>query len=111
VDESAVRELTDETFESEAREKPGWCVVDFYAIWCPHCKAFRPIFEEAASEYAGPLRFFAADVEKCEEAAAESDIRSIPTVIIFHNGEKVDTHTGGMTRPDLCAWLEEKTAE
>ena len=109
--DSAVHELTDESFESEAKEQPGWCVVDFYASWCPHCKAFRPTFEEVAAEYAGPLRFFAADVEQCEEAAAECSIRSIPTVIIFHNGEKVDTHIGGMTRPDLCSWLEEKATE
>jgi thioredoxin len=111
VADSAVRELTDEIYESEAKEGPGWCVVDFYASWCPHCKAFRPIYEEVAGEYAGPLRFFAADVEKCDEAAADCSVRSIPTVVIFHGGERVDTHIGGMTRPDLCKWLEEKATE
>jgi thioredoxin len=111
VADTAVQELTDETYESEAKQASGWSVVDFYATWCPHCKAFRPIYEEVAAEYAGPLRFFAADVEQCEEAAQECNIRSIPTVIIFHDGEPVDTHVGGMTRSDLSAWLEEKVTE
>lgn len=109
--DSAVQELTDETFESEAKGKPGWCVVDFYATWCPHCKAFRPTFEEVAAQYAGPVRFYAADVEQCEEAASECQIRSIPTVVLFRDGERVDTHIGGMTGPALTAWLEEKAAE
>lgn len=109
--ESAVQELTDETYESEAKAGTGWAVVDFYATWCPHCKAFRPVYEEVAGGYEGPVRFYAADVEKCEEAAAECKVRSIPTIVLLRNGEMVETHVGGMTNSALSAWLEEKTAE
>lgn len=102
----AVRELTDETFEAEAAQPPGLCVVDFYAAWCPHCRAFRPTFEQVAANYPGALRFCAADVEKCRQAAARFGIRSIPTVVLLSQGEKVDARVGGMSAEALREWLD-----
>ena len=103
-----VQELTEESFEGEAKQ-PGWCLVDFYASWCPHCRAFRPNYEQTAADCELPVKFFAADVEKCREAARQFGVMSIPTLVLLRDGEKVDTHVGGMGVPELQAWLQEKT--
>ena len=104
----AVPELTEESFESEAKQ-PGWCLVDFYATWCPHCRAFRPAYEQVAAECELPVKFFAADVEKCHATAGQFGVMSIPTLVLLRDGEKVEAHVGGMQAPQLQAWLEEKT--
>lgn len=106
----AVRELTDETFETETSQAPGPCVVDFYATWCPHCKAFRPTFEQVAADYTSAVRFYAADVEKCSDAAGKFGIRSIPTVVLVSGGEKVDSHVGGMSAEAFREWLDKHVA-
>lgn len=102
-----VQELTEESFEGEAKQ-PGWCLVDFYASWCPHCRAFRPHYEEVAAGCELPVKFFAADVEQCRAAAQQFGVMSIPTLVLLHDGEQVDKHVGGMQPAQLREWLEAK---
>ncbi|HEY3398878.1 MAG TPA: thioredoxin family protein [Armatimonadota bacterium] len=104
---SAVQELSEETFNARTAETPA-CVVDFYATWCPHCRAFRPVYEEVAGACDTPVTFYAADVEKCEEAAGRFNVRSIPTVVILKDGQPVDTHIGAMTPEALREWVATK---
>jgi thioredoxin 1 len=106
---SPVKEVTDETFGAETGGE-GYCLVDFYATWCPHCKAFRPKFEQVASEFEGPVTFVAADVNECGGQAKVFGIRSIPSLVLLKSGQTVDTHVGGMEPDALKTWLKEKTA-
>jgi thioredoxin len=106
--EAGVPELTDETFEAEAKQE-GWCLVDFYAIWCPHCRAFRPVLEEVAAGFGGPVKFFAANVEACREAAEQYGVMSIPTLVLLRDGQQVELHVGGMGAGQLADWLKGKT--
>ena len=59
AEDSAVVEVTDESFDQEVRQQDNYCVVDFYATWCPHCRAFRPTLEQVAGDYSGPVKFCA----------------------------------------------------
>ena len=104
-----VTELSEEDFATQTKE-PGWCLVDFYATWCPHCRAFRPVLEEVAAAHAGPVKFFAADVEKCSEAAQQFSVRSVPTLVLLREGAQAEKEIGGMTAEKLSDWLEKKTA-
>jgi thioredoxin len=109
TEDGKVTELSEESFEAEAKQ-PGWCLVDFYASWCPHCKAFRPTYEEVAAGCEGPMKFFAADVDKCRAAASSYGVMSIPTLVLLRDGEQKEVRVGGMQAPQLKEWLKEKTA-
>ena len=108
TEEGKIPELTDDNFDAEAKGA-GWCLVDFYAAWCPHCRAFRPTLEEVAAGFAGPVKFVAADVENCRTAAEAYGVMSIPTLVLLRDGAQVDLHVGGMAGPQLAEWLAEKT--
>ena len=69
-------------------------LVDFGAKWCPPCKVLLPILEELESEESGRLSILQVDCDESPELAAEYGIMSMPTVIVFHNGEPVDKLIG-----------------
>lgn len=101
---NGIAELTDESFDTLART--GWALVDFYATWCPHCKAFRPVYDAFAATYAGPVALLAADVDVAKDATAEFKLRSVPTLVLLHDGQKVEQRTGNLTAEGLREWLE-----
>ena len=67
-------------------------VVDFYATWCGPCKMFGPVFEEVSKE--NNMNFIKLDVDKAPDIAREYGVMTIPTIILFKNGEEVKRHTG-----------------
>ena len=106
---SAVIEIQDQQFEEDV-VKSGWAVVDFYANWCPHCKAYRPNFEKAAAEHTGEVKFLAANVDNAGEAAGRLGIRSIPATVLLKDGEVKAVRTGVMAPQQLAEWLAEQMA-
>jgi thioredoxin 1 len=92
-----MRELSTEEFDQAVRsERP--LVVDFWAPWCRPCKAIRPILEELERETEGRVEFAGGDIENNPEVAARYDLLSIPTVILFANGEPKETLVGARPR-------------
>ena len=98
--------LTEENFEAEVLQADRPVVVDFWATWCMPCKQFGPIFEAAAEEYAGKITMGKIDVDEHKKLAIKYKVLSIPTVIMFKNGEVVQRHSGGMTADEFKAWIE-----
>jgi len=79
--------LTAENFD--ATIKSGRVLVDFWAAWCMPCKMVAPIIEELAAEYKGKLTVAKVDIDKESALATRYDIMSIPTVILFNDGQEV----------------------
>lgn len=71
-------------------------LVDFYATWCGPCKAMSPILDQLKHKKGKHLRIVKIDVDKNQEVAAQFKIRSVPTLMLFHNGKTVWRHSGGM---------------
>ena|SRR3990167_906979 len=87
--------------------KKGVSVVDFWAAWCGPCKMVAPIFEEAAEELKGKIKFGKVDVDAHSDLAQRFQVMSIPTMIFFKDGEQVDRAVGAMYKEDLIEKIEE----
>ncbi|MEM2508723.1 MAG: thioredoxin [Candidatus Thermoplasmatota archaeon] len=96
--------LTDKNFD-EIIKKYSMVVVDFWAPWCGPCKFFSPIFEEVAREMKGKVIFGKVNTDENEKLCERFGIMSIPTILIFKNGEIVDRNIGAMPADMLREWI------
>lgn len=82
-------------------------VVDFWAPWCNPCVGFAPVFEDVAQERAGNVRFVKINTEEQQNLAMQHQIRSIPTIMVFKNGKRVDVINGALPKSQFDQWLNE----
>ncbi len=94
-------ELTDNSFEDEVTKSDKPVLVDFWAEWCGPCRMVSPIVDELAGEYEGKLKVGKVDVDSNPETSMKYGIRSIPTLLIFKNGEVVDQIVGAVPKAQL----------
>ncbi len=101
VNEAQTFKVTDSTFEQEVIDTGDSVLVDFWADWCGPCHAISPVIEKLASEYQGRLRVAKVNVDENPEAPARFGIRSIPTMILFKDGELKEKVVGVQTKSQL----------
>ena len=89
--------LSDASFSSEISKYP-LMVVDFWAAWCGPCRMVAPIIEQLAKEYAGRVAFGKLNVDENPLTSGEFEVQSIPTLLIFRNGEAVDGIVGAVPK-------------
>lgn len=87
--------------EFDALTKQGLILVDFFATWCGPCKMLSPVLEQLAEKYEGKLEVVKVDVDHSGELAMRFGIMSVPTMLVFKNGEMVETLQGYQPLPAL----------
>jgi thioredoxin 1 len=105
-----VTELTDETFPTEVAEGDGLVFVDFWAPWCAPCRMVAPVVERLAEKYAGRVRFTKLNVDEAQQTAATYGIASIPTLVLFRDGQPVNGVAGAVPERYLAEMIEKELA-
>ena len=103
-------DLTDGTFEQEVINSDVPVVVDYWAEWCGPCKMIGPILEELAAEYGGKVKMAKINIDENPQTPPKFGIRSIPTLMVFKNGEVEGTKVGAASKSDLTAFIDSSIA-
>ena len=101
-----MEQVNDTNFEQEVLKADKPVLVDFFAVWCGPCRQMLPIADELSQEMAASVKIVKLDVDEAEQVATNYDIQSIPTMILFKNGQKVAEHHGACTKAELVSWIQ-----
>ncbi len=101
----AVKDINFASFKSEVLDSKEPAVVDFYAPWCGPCRMMGPAFEELAAEMP-QVKFFKINIDENEELVTGLNIQSVPTLMIFRDGELTARQSGAMNRELLKGYIE-----
>ena len=104
---SAIINTTDENFDQDVIQSNVPVLVDFWAAWCAPCKAIAPVLEELANEYDGKVQIVKVDVTSCESIATQYNIRNIPALMLFKNGQVVAQQVGAVPRSKLATFIDQ----
>lgn len=98
--------LTDQTFEAEVLKSQTPVLVDFWAVWCQPCKIVDPVIHELAGEYEGKLKVGKLNVDE-NQVSADYNVMSIPTIMLFKNGQPVKSVIGAQPKENFKKAIDE----
>ncbi len=103
---SAAAQVTDATFKQEVLDSEVPVLVDFWAPWCGPCRMVAPIVDEISVQYEGKVKVVKVNTDENPTVASQYGIRSIPTLMIFKGGQRVDMVVGAVPKTTLSTTLE-----
>ena len=101
-----VLHLTSANFEAEVLRSSEPVLVDFWATWCPPCRMIAPAVEALAGEYAGKAKVGKLDVDESPDLAQRYGVQSIPTLLVFKDGQVVEQRIGAVPKAEMARMLD-----
>jgi thioredoxin 1 len=101
-----ITELNETNFDAEVLQVTGPVLVDFYAPWCGPCKMLAPLLEQLAITLAHRLKFTKLNVDDASDLASRFGITGVPTLMLFRDGQAMDTRVGFTSAKEFRSWLE-----
>src|SRR5476651_2509437 len=98
--------VNEKNFEAEVLKSDKLVLIDFYAEWCPPCKALAPTLEKFAEDNQDKVKVVKVNVDDNPQAPTQYGVRSIPTLLIFKGGSVVAQQVGSMGKSDLFKWVD-----
>ena len=102
----AIVHVTDASFEEEVLKSGVPVLVDYWAAWCGPCKMIAPLLDELAGEYGDKIKICKVDVDANKETPAKFNIRGIPTLMVFKDGNAEGTKVGALSKPQLKEFID-----
>jgi thioredoxin 1 len=103
--------VDESSWDAQVMKSPGLVVVDFWAVWCGPCQMVAPIIDELAVEYNGKVKVMKLNTDENPEIAGQYQVMSIPTVLIFKNGQPVERLVGAMPKRKFKEVLDSLLAQ
>ncbi|MDJ0845202.1 thioredoxin [Crocosphaera sp.] len=103
---SAAVPVSDSSFKADVLESDVPVLVDFWAPWCGPCRMVAPVVDEIAEQYSGQVKVVKLNTDENPNTASQYGIRSIPTLMIFKGGQRVDMVVGAVPKTTLASTLE-----
>ena len=102
----AVAKVSDSSFDADVLKSADPVLVDFWAEWCGPCRVIAPMLEEVAAELQGKLKIVKLNVDENPQTASKYGIMSIPTLMIFKNGQMASRQIGAVPKPKIVSWIQ-----
>lgn len=101
---SNAQELTVDTFDSTVNS--GVTLVDFWAEWCGPCRMLAPLIDEISESVKGKVKIVKVNIDESPDTPTRYGVRGIPTLMVFKDGQVVDTRVGSMPKSQLSEWID-----
>ena len=98
--------VTSEDFQSKVLDATNPVLVDFFAVWCPPCQRIAPVIDEIAAEVEGSAEVYKLNIDENPDIASKYGVMSVPTFIVFKNGEAVNQMVGAYPKANILAMLQ-----
>ena len=105
---AAIKNCNENDFEKEVLKSNLPVIVDFWAEWCGPCKMLTPILEELSHEMKNEINVVKVNLDENQDLAMKYSIRSIPTLLLFKEGNLVDTKVGLLPKSEIVTWFKSK---
>ena len=105
---TAIKNCNENDFENEVLKSNLPVIVDFWAEWCGPCKMLTPILEELSNEMKNEINVVKVNLDENQDLAMKHSIRSIPTLLLFKEGNLIDTKVGLLPKSEIVTWFKSK---
>ena len=105
---TAIKNCNENDFDKEVLKSDLPVIVDFWAEWCGPCKMLTPILEELSNEMKNEINIVKVNLDENQDLAMKYSIRSIPTLLLFNEGNLIDTKVGLLPKSEIVTWFKSK---